>query len=122
MKNIAGYAAQSATAPIAPFRFDRRDPRPTDVQIEILYCGVCHSDIHTARNEWKNTIYPFVPGHEIVGKVQQVGNKVTTYKPGDIVAVGCMVDSCRSCPSCKEHLEQYCENGCVMTYNGRDLI
>lgn len=120
MSKVSGYAAQQATSPLAPFTFERRDLRPDDVQIEILYCGVCHSDIHTARNEWQNTIYPFVPGHEIIGKVVQVGPKVKDYKAGDIVAVGCMVDSCGSCASCKESLEQYCEKGPIFTYNGRD--
>src|ERR1700722_10244471 len=108
MTKISGYAAQQATGPLAPFHFERRDLRPQDVQIEILYCGICHSDLHTARNEWKNTVYPCVPGHEIVGRVTKVGKDVKRYKVGDIVAVGCMVDSCRTCPSCKEHLEQFC--------------
>ena len=88
------YAAQSATSPLAAFEIQRRDPGPEDVQIEILYCGVCHSDLHTARNEWKNTLYPSVPGHEIVGRVAAVGNKVQGYKVGDLAGVGCMVDSC----------------------------
>jgi uncharacterized zinc-type alcohol dehydrogenase-like protein len=122
MKKVQGYAALSETAALAPFTLDRRSLRPSDVHIEILYCGVCHSDLHTARNEWKGTIYPFVPGHEIVGKVVQVGKEVNSFKAGDIVAVGCMVDSCRSCPSCKEHLEQYCENGATMTYNSYDRV
>lgn len=120
MIKVAGYAAQQATTPLTPFNFERRDPRPHDVQIEILYCGICHSDVHTARNEWKNTIYPVVPGHEIVGRVTQVGKDVKAFKVGDLAAVGCMVDSCRECPSCKENLEQYCEKGPIFTYNGRD--
>ncbi|BBD80595.1 NAD(P)-dependent alcohol dehydrogenase [Aerosticca soli] len=118
MSKTLAYAAQSATQPLAPFSIDRREPGPHDVQIDILYCGVCHSDLHTARNEWKNTIYPCVPGHEIVGKVVAVGNHVTRFKVGDTVGVGCMVDSCRTCPSCREGLEQYCEKGFTGTYNG----
>lgn len=120
MSKVHGYAARQATASLAPFEFERRELRPGDVQIEILYCGVCHSDIHTARNEWKGTIYPFVPGHEILGKVLQVGSEVTDFKVGEIVTVGCLVDSCRSCESCKEQLEQYCEEGPIFTYNSRD--
>ena len=113
-----GYAAQSPTSPLAPFAFERRDPGPADVQIQILYCGVCHSDLHTARGEWAGTKYPCVPGHEIVGRVTRAGGKVEKFKEGDLVGVGCMVDSCRICPSCKEGLEQYCENGFTGTYNG----
>ncbi len=120
MKQIKGYAAQQATTPLTPFNFERRAPRPNDVMIDILYCGVCHSDLHTARNEWKNTIYPVVPGHEIVGKVLQIGSEVKEFKVGDVVAVGCMVDSCGSCASCAENLEQYCEAQAVFTYNGKD--
>lgn len=120
MIKTTGYAAQQATTPLAPFNFERRDLRPKDVEIEILYCGVCHSDLHTARNEWKNTLYPCVPGHEIVGRVKKVGPEVKKFKEGDRVAVGCLVDSCRTCPSCKENLEQFCEQGMVFTYNGLD--
>jgi len=112
------YAAQTASSPLAAFEIQRREPGPEDVQIEILYCGVCHSDLHTARNEWKNTLYPSVPGHEIVGRVMAVGNKVQGFKAGDLVGVGCMVDSCGQCPSCHEGEEQYCENGFTGTYNG----
>jgi len=115
-----GYGANSAQSPLAPFSFERREPGPRDIQIEILYCGVCHSDLHTVRNEWQNTIYPCVPGHEIVGRVTAVGNQVKTFKAGDVAAVGCMVDSCRSCASCRDGLEQYCEVGFVGTYNGED--
>ncbi|TBR39078.1 MULTISPECIES: NAD(P)-dependent alcohol dehydrogenase [Dyella] len=118
--SINGYAAQSATTPLAPHRFERRDPRPNDVVIDIAYCGVCHSDIHQARNEWKNSIYPMVPGHEIVGRVSAVGKDVTKFKVGDTVGVGCMVDSCLDCASCNAGLEQYCEKGAVWTYNGVD--
>ncbi len=120
MSKANGYAAQSAQSPMAPFSFERREPGPLDVAIEILYCGVCHSDLHTARNEWKNTTYPALPGHEIVGRVTAVGNQVKRFKKGDLAAVGCMVDSCRTCPSCKKGLEQYCEVGFVGTYNSPD--
>jgi uncharacterized zinc-type alcohol dehydrogenase-like protein len=112
------YAARSATTPLGPFEIERRDPGPGDVQLEILHCGVCHSDLHTARNEWKNTLYPTVPGHEIVGRVVAVGDGVTRFRPGDVAGVGCLVDSCGRCPSCGEGLEQYCDNGWVGTYNG----
>jgi len=113
-----GYAAQSATSPLAPFAFERRDPGPGDVQIDILFCGVCHSDLHTARSEWPGTRYPCIPGHEIVGRVAHVGGRVSKFRMGDLVGVGCMVDSCRKCASCAEGLEQYCENGFTGTYNG----
>ena len=97
MSKVKSYAAQSATSPLDNFEIERRAPKPTDVQIEILYCGVCHSDLHTVRNEWGGTIYPAVPGHEIVGRVTAVGDKVTRFKVGDLAGVGCMVDSCREC-------------------------
>lgn len=106
-----GYAAQTPTSPLAPFSFERRDPGPNDVQIDILYCGICHSDIHTARGEWNNHDFPVVPGHEIVGKVVAVGAEVSQFKVGDLAGFGCMVDSCRHCPSCTAGLEQYCEDG-----------
>lgn len=112
------YAAQSATSPLAPFEIDRRAPGPEDLQVEILYCGVCHSDLHTARNEWRNTIYPSVPGHEIVGRVVAIGSQVKNFRIGDLAGVGCMVDSCGHCDSCREGEEQYCENGFTGTYNG----
>ncbi|MDA8329338.1 MAG: NAD(P)-dependent alcohol dehydrogenase [Betaproteobacteria bacterium] len=112
------YAAQSPSSPLAPFEIDRRPPGPEDVQIDILYCGVCHSDVHTARNEWANTVYPSVPGHEIVGRIVAVGDKVTGFKVGDLAGVGCMVDSCGHCHPCDEGEEQYCENGFTGTYNG----
>ncbi|MFC3607506.1 NAD(P)-dependent alcohol dehydrogenase [Stutzerimonas tarimensis] len=118
MSDALGYAAQSASEPLAPFRFDRREPGPQDVRIDILYCGVCHSDLHTARNEWNNTLYPSVPGHEIVGKVVAVGDQVGKFQVGDTVGVGCMVDSCRECPSCGQGHEQYCDQGFIGTYNG----
>lgn len=117
---VAGYAAKSATAPLGEFSFERRAPGPKDVQIEILYCGVCHSDLHTARNEWKMTQYPCVPGHEIVGRVLSVGKAVKKFKPGQMVGVGCMVDSCRKCPNCKHGDEQYCDNEIIFTYNSID--
>ena len=112
------YAAQSATSPLAPFEIKRRAPGAEDVHIQILYCGVCHSDVHTARNEWKNTLYPSVPGHEIVGRVVAIGEKVRNFKVGDLAGVGCLVDSCGHCPSCDEGEEQYCDNGFTGTYNG----
>jgi uncharacterized zinc-type alcohol dehydrogenase-like protein len=118
MIKTLGYAAQNASAPLAPYSFQRREVGADDVQIDILYCGVCHSDLHTARNEWNNTLYPSVPGHEIVGKVVAVGANVKNFKVGDAAGVGCMVESCQSCPSCGEGLEQYCENGFTGTYNG----
>ena len=115
------YAVQSATTPLAPFSLQRRDPGEHDVQIEILYCGVCHSDVHTARNEWQGTTYPCVPGHEIIGRVTKTGAHVKKFKEGDIAGVGCMVDSCRVCESCKEDLEQFCEKGGpIFTYNSPD--
>src|SRR4249920_762534 len=113
-----GYAALSPKDALAPFSFERRDPGPGDVQIDILFCGVCHSDLHTARDEWHITQFPCVPGHEIVGRVAAVGAEVTRFKVGDEVGVGCMVDSCQRCPSCADGLEQYCENGFTGTYNG----
>jgi uncharacterized zinc-type alcohol dehydrogenase-like protein len=118
MISTAAFAAQSPTSPLAPFTFDRRDPGPRDVQIDILFCGVCHSDLHTARDEWGGTVYPCVPGHEIIGRVAAVGTDVTKYRAGDMVGVGCLVDSCRTCPACKDGLEQYCQNGWTGTYGG----
>ena len=120
MLKTLGYAAQNATSPLAPFNFERRDPGPKDVQIEISYCGVCHSDVHTARNEWKNATYPVVPGHEIVGRVMAVGSEVKKFKVGQTVGVGCLVDSCRDCIDCHEGLEQFCANGMIFTYNSPD--
>jgi alcohol dehydrogenase (NADP+) len=116
----SGYAASSATSPLAPFSFERRTPGAQDVYIDILYCGVCHSDLHTARNEWRGTVYPVVPGHEIVGRVIAVGRDVTRFKAGDRVGVGCLVDSCGHCASCAQGLEQYCETGYTLTYNSPD--
>jgi len=116
------YAAPGATEKLAPFAFDRREVGPKDVQIEIEYCGVCHSDIHVARNEWGWSVYPVVPGHEIIGRATKVGGDVTAFRAGDLVGVGCMVDSCHHCPACDEGLEQYCENGMIMTYGSPDPI
>jgi alcohol dehydrogenase (NADP+) len=118
MNNTKAYAAQSAKDLLAPFSFQRREVQPHDVQIDILYCGVCHSDIHQARNEWGGSIYPMVPGHEIVGRVFKAGDQVTKFKTGELVGVGCFVDSCRECPQCKAGQEQYCEKGMSPTYNG----
>ncbi|MGA9422180.1 MAG: NAD(P)-dependent alcohol dehydrogenase [Rhodanobacteraceae bacterium] len=118
MLRTAAYAAASADQPLGPLTIERRTPGPHDVQIDILYCGVCHSDLHTARNDWKMTQYPSVPGHEIVGKVTAIGDQVSAFKVGDTVGVGCMVDSCQHCASCAEGEEQYCENGFTGTYNG----
>jgi uncharacterized zinc-type alcohol dehydrogenase-like protein len=120
MQPTRGYATQSPTSTLEPFNFERRDPGPHDVLIEIIYCGVCHSDIHQARDEWGGSIYPMVPGHEIVGRVARIGNKVTKFEEGDLAGVGCFVDSCRVCENCKEGLEQYCENHLVVTYNGTE--
>jgi uncharacterized zinc-type alcohol dehydrogenase-like protein len=118
-----GYAAPAGDQPLAPFSFERRDPLATDVAIDILYCGVCHSDLHTVRAEWGGTLFPCCPGHEIVGRVSAVGGQVTRFKEGDLVGVGCMVDSCRTCPSCVAGEEQYCTGtGAVMTYNGPDKV
>jgi len=114
------YATQSATTPLAPFKIQRRDPGAHDVQIEILFCGVCHSDLHIARNEWQGTTYPCVPGHEIIGRVTKVGAQVSQFKEGDLAGVGCLVDSCRTCENCADHLEQFCEKGPVFTYNSPD--
>ncbi len=122
MSATKAYAAQGPDTPLAPFQIDRREVRPNDVQLEILFCGVCHSDLHMARNEWKQTIYPVVPGHEMVGKVTAVGNKVKKFKRGDVAGVGVMVGSCRKCVNCKKGLEQYCKVGMVGTYSAHDLI
>jgi uncharacterized zinc-type alcohol dehydrogenase-like protein len=117
---VKAFGTKAAIAPLNQLIIHRRKPAPHDVKIEILYCGVCHSDLHTARNEWHSTIYPCVPGHEIVGKIVSVGEHVTKFKAGDLAAVGCLVDSCRECQYCKEGLEQYCEHGNIQTYNSPD--
>ena len=117
MIQAKGYATPNEKSSLGPFKFERRELGSHDVLIDILYCGICHSDIHQARNEWGGSIYPMVPGHEIVGKVAQVGSAVTRFKAGDLAGIGCLVNSCRTCPSCQRGLEQYCENGMVGTYN-----
>ena len=120
MAKALGYAAYNSTTPLSPFAFERREPGARDVQLEILFCGVCHSDLHTARSEWPGTVYPCVPGHEIVGRVSQVGSAVTAFKTGDLAGVGCMVDSCQTCGNCADGLEQFCNNGFALTYNSPD--
>ena len=120
MPTVQAYATPSATSPLGPLTIDRREPGPHDVQIEILYSGICHSDIHQARNEWGNSIFPMVPGHEIVGRVTAVGAHVKKFKVGDLAGVGCLVDSCRTCPQCAAGDEQFCEGGMVGTYNSLD--
>jgi len=121
MIQTKGYSVSAAKAPLAPFQFERREVGPHDVLIDILYCGVCHSDVHQARDEWGGAIYPMVPGHEIVGKVSAVGSHVKKFKVGDFAGVGCLVDSCRNCASCKEGAEQYCEVHWVGTYNSVEM-
>ena len=120
MPQVVAYAAQTATSPLARFDIPRREPGPHDVEIDILYCGVCHSDLHMARGEWEFAVFPVVPGHEIVGRVTRVGKDVRGFKEGDVAAVGCLVDSCRSCPNCTNGLEQYCAKGWVGTYGSAD--
>jgi alcohol dehydrogenase (NADP+) len=120
MTKTKGCAAMAAKAPLRPFSFDRRARREHDVVIDIKYCGICHSDIHQVRDEWGGSIFPMVPGHEIAGTVASIGGKVTRFKVGDKVGVGCFVDSCRKCPECRNGIEQYCGEGLVLTYNGRE--
>lgn len=123
MSNARAYSAASSTSPLASSSIVRREPKDTDVQIEILFCGVCHSDLHQVRNEWSGvmpTVYPCVPGHEIVGRISKTGSAVTKFKVGDLAAVGCMVDSCRTCPECQQGLEQFCQNFPTLTYNAPD--
>lgn len=117
---VKAFAAESTTADLKEMNIERRDTTPNDVEIDILYCGVCHSDLHTARNDWGGTMYPAVPGHEIVGRITKVGSDVSKFKVGDLAGVGCIVDSCGHCDSCKQDLEQYCLNGFTGTYNGKD--
>ncbi len=121
MAKTRAYAAKDPKSPLAPFEIDRRAVGPRDVAIEIDYCGICHSDIHQARDEWGNSIFPMVPGHEIVGRVTRVGAEVKRFKAGDRVGVGCMVDSCRTCPACAKDLEQFCAKGAAFTYNGTEM-
>ncbi|MBC7569323.1 MAG: NAD(P)-dependent alcohol dehydrogenase [Spirosoma sp.] len=120
MIDVKGYAVQDPHSPLAPFQFERREVGPHDVQFDILYCGVCHSDLHQIRDEWGGSIFPMVPGHEIVGRVTAVGDHVNKFKVGDLAGVGCLVDSCRHCANCEDGLEQYCFNGASQTYNGRE--
>ena len=120
MPTVKAYAALSNTTPLVPYNIERRSPKPHDVEMEILFCGICHSDLHYARNEWGMTTFPIVPGHEIVGRVTSVGNAVTRFKPGDLAGIGCLVDSCRTCNNCKDGLEQYCAEGAVFTYGGNE--
>jgi uncharacterized zinc-type alcohol dehydrogenase-like protein len=120
MSKVKAYGAQASDANLEALNIERREITADDVKIEIDYCGVCHSDIHQVRNDWKNSKYPVVPGHEIIGRVTQVGKNVSNFKEGDLVGVGCMVDSCQECDSCKEDLEQFCENGATLTYNSKD--
>lgn len=119
-KNTKAFGTEARDADLKQMTIERRTVTPTDVEIEILYCGVCHSDLHTARNDWGGTKYPVVPGHEIVGKVTAIGSEVTKFKVGDLAGVGCLVDSCQTCSSCKQDLEQYCLNGFTGTYGGHD--
>jgi uncharacterized zinc-type alcohol dehydrogenase-like protein len=121
MKNIQAWGAAAAGKPLQPMSIERREPRPHDVQIEILFCGVCHSDIHQARDEWSGATYPMVPGHEIVGRVTARGSEVTKFELGDMAGVGCIVDSCRACAPCGDHIEQFCEKGPALTYNGTEM-
>ena len=121
MPKVPAYAATSAGAPLAPFTIERREPGAHDVVIDILYCGICHSDIHQARGEWNQSVFPMVPGHEIVGRVRRVGERVTKLQEGDIAGVGCYVDSCRKCDPCQRGLEQFCEHGPAFTYNSTEM-
>jgi uncharacterized zinc-type alcohol dehydrogenase-like protein len=120
MSKATGFAAQDASSPLAPFHFERRALRPDDVRLEIRYCGICHTDLHQARNDWKGTHYPCCPGHEIVGQVTEVGPSVRKFKVGDRAAIGCLVDSCGRCDQCAAGQEQFCRNGYTLTYNSRD--
>ena len=120
MTKIKGFAAYNSASPLAPYEFTRRAPRANDVVIKIDYCGICHSDVHQAKNEWGATVYPIVPGHEIVGHITAIGSNVKNFKVGDLAGVGCLVDSCLSCPDCQDHQEQFCQNGRVGTYNSTE--
>jgi len=122
MPSSHGYAALNAQSPLAPFAFTRRDPGPTEIAVEILYCGVCHSDLHMARNEWGQSIYPMVPGHEIVGRVTAAGSAVTKFKLGDIAAIGVIIDSCRHCAPCNRGEEHFCDEGATLTYAAPDRV
>jgi alcohol dehydrogenase (NADP+) len=121
MTKTPAYAAASPTDALAPFSIERRDPGPFDVALDILYCGVCHSDVHQTRDEWGGALFPMVPGHEIIGRITHVGDRVEKLRVGDIAGVGCMVDACRACDPCRRGLEQFCEKGCAFTYNGTEM-
>jgi uncharacterized zinc-type alcohol dehydrogenase-like protein len=121
MPTVKAYAAAAAKEPLAPWTLERREPGEKDVVLDVLFCGVCHSDIHQARDEWGGALFPMVPGHEIIGRVTKVGAKVTGFKPGDLAGVGCMVDSCRTCAPCQRHLEQFCQKGAAFSYNGTEM-
>ncbi len=121
MPAVKAYAAPAAAAPLAPWTFERREPGEKDVVMEVLFCGVCHSDIHQARDEWGNATFPMVPGHEIVGRVTGVGAKVTGFKPGDLAGVGCLVDACRTCEPCRRDLQQFCQKGAAFSYNSTEM-
>jgi len=121
MPTVKAYAAQTKTSPIAPFEIRRREVGPHDVLIDIAYCGICHSDIHQVRDEWGGSTFPMVPGHEIVGRVSRVGREVSRFRTGDLAGVGCFVDSCRTCPTCRRGLEQFCEKGPAFTYNSTEM-
>ncbi|MEW5764362.1 MAG: NAD(P)-dependent alcohol dehydrogenase [Acidobacteriota bacterium] len=121
MRKVSAYAAADSKSPLAPFVVERRDPGPHDVSIDILFCGICHSDIHQVRDEWGGSLFPMVPGHEIVGRVREAGARVKRFRKGDLVGVGCMVDSCRECDPCRRDLEQFCEKGAAFTYNGTEM-
>jgi alcohol dehydrogenase (NADP+) len=121
MQKVQAFGAPAAGKPLAPMSIERREPGPREVVLDILFCGICHSDIHQARDEWGGGIFPMVPGHEIVGRVAQLGAEVTKFKLGDLAGVGCMVDSCRTCAFCKQDLEQFCEKGAALTYNGTEM-
>ncbi|MET7027875.1 NAD(P)-dependent alcohol dehydrogenase [Sediminicola luteus] len=120
MTEVKAYAAKTSDSEMVPFKLDRRDVTANDVKIDIEFCGVCHSDLHQVRNDWKNSVYPVVPGHEIIGRITEIGANVTKFKVGQLVGVGCMVDSCQKCSACKDDMEQFCENGATFTYNGAD--
>src|SRR5688572_12843929 len=121
MTTIQAWGTSAAGAALAPMNIERREPGPHDVVIEILFCGVCHSDIHQARDEWSGALFPMVPGHEIVGRVTRIGSSVSKFKLGEMVGVGCIVNSCRQCDSCAEKIEQFCEKSPVVTYNGTEM-
>jgi uncharacterized zinc-type alcohol dehydrogenase-like protein len=121
MTKTPAWAAPTAGAPLVPFQVERREPGPQDVEIDVLFCGICHSDVHQARDEWGGASFPMVPGHEIVGRVRRTGSAVTRFKAGDMAGVGCMVDACRACAPCHQGTEQFCQAGAAFTYNGTEM-